>query len=505
MMISNFRAMLLASAVAVAGSSAMAATNVVLDPSFETGLPWSLGGNGRSAPARSGSFALDGGCVGGGCVVIGLGGVGGTGVSTQTINLQPGIYQGSFFLQNLPGTPNQFAVSLGNNVVFNQPDLASGSYRQFSYISAVSGGSTTLAFGIRQDPGFSQIDDVSLVMVDDGAGNNISAAAQTVAVQASRDFLDHLQDRFNHAGSPIQMASVRQVPVASNDTSSYVNAGGKYRAFMSVIGSDGNWDDSSTSAQRRGLSAGIEVAADRGLDLGAAFAFTRTDFDTSSIFTRNSGEASEYLGAIYAHWTPSDKPFYINAMIGYGMSRNDFTRTSLVGLGSVVAQDVDATQWFGSVEAGYDWSMSEKFMLTPFARVDAAQVDQDGYAEQQTFASILVPAVVDGRNFDSARSVIGVRASLDLDVGRRGAKLGGKLGWAHEFDQDRFVTFSETTGPVTFTGAAGAARPAEDSVVAGANFEVPVSDDASLYLGYNGNFASKQDIHSGEIGLRVTW
>lgn len=509
------RATLLAT-TAVLTLIASANANVVLDPGFESGAfgTWvNSGGSGLNSiggPARTGAFAFDGGCVGAPCVVVGPTGVSGGGTISQVLNLQPGIYQGSFYLENIPGTPNHFAVSLGNNTVFDRTDLASATYRQFNYVSAVSGGATSLVLGIQQDPSFSNIDDVSLVMVDDGEGNNIAAAAQTVAVQASREFLDRLHGRFNHAGSPIRTAAVRETVLADAGGMSYVNAGGKYRAFLSVFGSDAEWDDSATEADRRGLSAGIEAAVTSSLDIGVAFSLSRSEFSTQTLFTANEGEASEYLGAIYAHWSPSSAPVYLNLIGGYGQSNNEFGRTSFFDIGfdaivdSVGAQDVDSSQWFASAEFGFDWAVSQRFTLTPFARIDGAWVEQDGYAEAPSPGSLMVPAVVAGRDFDALRSVLGVRAEVGLDIGR-GGKLGGKVGWAHDFEQDRFVTFTETTGPVSFAGLAGAATPAEDAVVAGATLELAVSDQASVYAGYNGDFADEQEIHAGEVGLRVTW
>jgi hypothetical protein len=512
------RATLLAT-TAVLSLIASANANVVLDPGFESGAfgPWVSGGSGFNSitgnfsgtTPRTGSFAFSGGCVGGGCVVVGATGVSGPGSITQTINLSPGIYQGAFYYRSVGGT-NQLASSLGNYTPINQTNIAAAPYTRYAFVAAVSGGATKLAIGVRNDPDYDRIDDVSLVKVDDGKGNNIAAAAQTVAVHASREFLDRLQGRFSRAGSPIQSASVRETVVASAGGLNYVNAGGKYRAFLSVFGSDGEWDDSATEADRRGLSAGIEVAAASTLDIGVAFSLSRSDFSTQTAFTANSGEASEYLGAVYAHWSPSSAPVYLNLIGGYGKSSNDFTRTSSFDIGfdavvdSVGAQEVDAEQWFASAEFGFDWSVSERFTLTPFARIDGAWIEQDGYAEVQSPGSLMVPAIVAGRDFDALRSVLGVRAEVGLDIGR-GGKLGGKVGWAHDFEQDRFVAFTETTGPVSFAGIAGAATPAEDAVVAGASLELAVSDQASVYAGYNGDFADEQEIHAGEVGLRVTW
>jgi outer membrane autotransporter protein len=417
----------------------------------------------------------------------------------------PGIYRVQFDHRSLDAPPpNTLSARFGGSNAIVAP--LTTAYETRTAFVATGLANTPLTFEYTTEPGTLTInvDNVVVELVDDGKGNNIAAAAQTVAVQASREFLDRLQGRFNDAGSPIRTAMVRETVFADAGGMSYVNAGGKYRAFMSVFGSDAEWDDSAASAERRGLSAGIEVAATSSLDVGVAFSLSRSEFDTRTIFTRNDGEADEYLGAIYAHWSPSSAPVYFNLIAGYGQSSNDFSRTSLVGLGTVSAQDVDSSQWFGSAEFGFDWALSERFMLTPFARIDGATIDQDGYSEVQPPGVFLVPAVVAGRDFDALRSVVGVRAEVGLDVGR-GGKLGGKVGWAHDFEQDRFVTFTETTGPVSFSGVAGAATPAEDAVVAGASLELSVSDQASVYAGYNGDFADEQEIHAGEVGLRVTW
>jgi outer membrane autotransporter protein len=489
--------------------SGHAAENLVLDPGFESGAfgTWVSGGGGftsiSGASPNTGSFSFHGGCVGAACVVVGPTGVTGGGTATQAIDLQPGIYQASFYYRASGGTPNHLAVSLGNHTPIDLLNTAAAGYTQYSFISAVpTAGLTNLVFGIQNDPNFDDIDDVSLILVDDGAGNNIGAAAQTVAVQASRDLLDRLHDRFNHAGSPIQSASVRETVVAAAGSGTYVNAGGKYRAFMNVFGSHGEWGSNATEADRRGVSLGAEMAATQGLDVGAAFAFSRTDFDTKTGVTINIGDTYEYLGALYAHWTPSSMPLYVNVLGGYGSSSNDLSRANT--LGSAAASDVSADQWFGSAEIGWDWQRSG-VMLTPFVRFDIARVEQDGYTESAS--GLFVPAVVAGRDFDAMRSILGLRAEWDISsIGRYGAKVGAKAGWAHEFEQDRLVTFTQTVAPtVVLAGTATGAQPEEDTAVVGANFEVAIGGDTSIYAGYNGNFGGNQAINAGEAGVRVTW
>lgn len=426
------------------------------------------------------------------------------GTLSQTLATGPGIYRVEFdYLQTVNSASNVLGVRLGSGAVATNP--VTTSYQTATHLLGTQTANPALVFEYTtvSGTGVHRIDNVVVTQVDDIEGPNIAAAAQTVAVQASRDLLDRLQDRFNRAGSPIQSASVRETVVADGSGGAYVNAGGKYRAFMNVFGSHGEWGSNAAEADRRGLSLGAEMAATNGLDVGAAFAFSRTDFDTKGTFTTKNGDAYEYLGALYAHWTPSSMPLYVNVLAGYGSSSSDFERANILGTG--VASDVSADQWFGSVEVGWDWNKGAAVVLTPYVRFDAATIEQDGYTEVAT--GLFVPSVVAGRDFDAARSILGLRAETDIpSVGKYGARIGGKVGWAHEFEQDRLVTFTQSLSPtVVFAGTASAARPAEDSVVAGANFEVAIGGDTSIYAGYNGNFGGNQAINAGEAGVRITW
>src|SRR6185295_9715610 len=93
------RAILLATTAATALTGvALAAPNLVTNGGFETGdfTGWSVGGGGNmgvSTFPNSGTYGAFMGCIGAACVTTGPSGVGGTGTISQTINLDPGIYQ----------------------------------------------------------------------------------------------------------------------------------------------------------------------------------------------------------------------------------------------------------------------------------------------------------------------------------------------------------------------------------------------------------------------------
>lgn len=492
------------------------AAPIVTNGDFEAGTltGWTAGSlvTANNSFSNDGSWAARMGCQGDTCVSIDASGVGGDGILRQVLSLQPGVYRLSYAHRIDGGTFNKFAVSLGSNVLSTPTvDAAAHGFLPETAVSAVAGGSTALTFAVRNDPSYDRIDSVILTMIDDGAGNNIGAVAQASAFQNTYGFLDRLQDRFGHAGSPVKVALNTPVETASS-TGAYVSPTGKYRAYMSGYGDRSRWDGGDERGQRWGLTAGIEMGVTPGLDVGAVVSAGQSRFSSDTVFTDNRGRADEYAGAIYGHFSPASMPLFITAAAGYGYTSTNLTRTSIAGDGTAMALDVGTTQWFGSVELGYDWALSNGFVLTPFARADGARLNQDGYDEFILIGGTLLPMSVASVDQDAARTILGARGTIDLNVGRRGAKLTASAGWDHEFERDRAVAFSTTSftngaggTDVTFSGVAAAASPAANSVVAGAGVEAPITDDARIFVGYNGNFASGQNNHAGEVGLRVNW
>lgn len=496
--------------------AAPALANELDDPSFVDVDPapfgfWSAGTDVFSSViGRTDAFAAGSTCDVN-CVVLDVntGAASGNGVIAQTQDLAPGVYRLSYYLQNGDASDNYFRAGVGGRGTRAITNASGFSYQLFEDYTPVAGGLTQIAFGMSQDASAYRLDDVSLIMIDDGEGNNIAAVSQSVAIQGTFGFLDRIQNRFGRAGSPVSVALNTPVDVADN-SGSYVSPTGSMRAYISGYGDRTKWDDGIKS-RRWGLEAGVETAVSASLDLGVTLSSGHSHFSTETLFTDNTGRADEYLGAVFAHFSPNSVPLYVTAAAGYGYATNDFTRSSPTD-GTVVAKGVETTQWLGSVELGFDWKLGKSFTLTPYLRGDAARLDQDGYSETALLGATLLPMTVDPVDQDAARTVLGARGTFDIAAGRRGARLTMGAGWAHEFETDRAIAFSQTSTSgtaggvsVTFAGVAGAATPDEDSVVAGASVEAPVSDEARIYVGYNGLFASGHDSHGAEAGLRVVW
>jgi hypothetical protein len=115
----------------------------VNDPTFETFV---------SGNPHSGSFAAW------------FGAVGQNGTISQTIATVPGNhYTFTFWLASDGGTPNDFSASFGGVTVFSVTNDPSHGYVAHTFNVVATGASAVIQFAGRDDPGFLQLDDVSVV------------------------------------------------------------------------------------------------------------------------------------------------------------------------------------------------------------------------------------------------------------------------------------------------------------------------------------------------------
>jgi uncharacterized protein YhjY with autotransporter beta-barrel domain len=198
------------SAVAFFATSA-AAQNLVLDPGFEsptgcagglgncTGVPsWTLSGSAyvdgfsNGVFAHSGSFAV--GLVNNGFATSNNNGMSNSGVASQAIALQKGIYQFSFWYMIPSGLTGTLKASVGGTTVFNS-NITNQSYLQSISTVTLPKGSDLIQFGaISLNPGGDLfLDDVSLTLLQLLSTNpafqfispNLPANAPTNAISAA--------------------------------------------------------------------------------------------------------------------------------------------------------------------------------------------------------------------------------------------------------------------------------------------------------------------------------
>ena len=166
-----------------------------------------------------------------------------------------------------------------------------------------------------------------------------------------------------------------------------------------------------------------------------------------------------------------------------------------------------ANQFFGQVESGYRVPVfaPAQASVTPFARLQAATVTQNGFSEWGSAQSLALNVAPQTTN--SLRTTLGATLAGAIDLPeQRKLDLALRLGWLHEFaDIARPITAAFAGAPgnaFTVYGATPAARFGGDRLFGRAR---QVADAAQLYLRYDGELSTGASNHALNLGVRFTW
>jgi hypothetical protein len=95
---------------------------------------------------------------------LAMGTVGADGTVSQLLNTVAGNgYNISFYLASDGGTPSDFSAMFGATTLVSLTNTAAGAYTLYSFHEFATSASTLLNFNERNDPGFWELDDVSVV------------------------------------------------------------------------------------------------------------------------------------------------------------------------------------------------------------------------------------------------------------------------------------------------------------------------------------------------------
>lgn len=238
--------------------------------------------------------------------------------------------------------------------------------------------------------------------------------------------------------------------------------------------------------QSSGLSAGLAATIADGLVAGLSLSAGSRNAGIDGALTHDEARSTDHFALVHAQLAQPRSPLYLTLAVGHGWISSDMSRLSQA-LGRVAAQDVETTLLLGSMEAGYDWRPVAGFALTLFVRADAANLEQDGYDEVPLDGASLAPKLVPSASEQSLRSILGVRASVDIMSGSRQLRLTATTGWVRGFE------------PLP------AVRGTDDSFLVQTGLESPVSDRTRIFVDYNALFASGIDSQGAEAGLRMAW
>ncbi|WP_316238481.1 autotransporter domain-containing protein [Bradyrhizobium sp. SZCCHNR1015] len=252
------------------------------------------------------------------------------------------------------------------------------------------------------------------------------------------------------------------------------------------------------SGNTGGLVAGIDQRIDGAFRVGAAFGYATSAMDDRTA----AGDAvgmQHYQGTVYgAYVQPS---WYVNGSAGVALV--DYTTTRRINFaGFTDTASGSHKGWLTLLRGEFGLPVKvDQAVLTPFAGVTYARLDQQAYTETSTAGAALAIAK---QTTNSVRSNLGLRASVPLLVtSTYGFGLETLAAWRHEFGNTaQNVTASFAGGGATFFAAGPS--PERNLAELGAALKlVAFGERQSISLGYNAVVGSQYLEQSAVLKVRA--
>jgi len=149
--------------------------------------------------------------------------------------------------------------------------------------------------------------------------------------------------------------------------------------MISSGAADGRAGREGLDFETSGVSAGADYRVSPSFAIGAGVGYGQDRTDVGDNGTRTDGDA--YTLAAYASWHPG-RHLFVDWLAGYQLLGFE-NRRYVTDTGAMVQGKRDGTQWFTSVSAGADFQ-KDNWQWSPYARLDAARAQLDGYTETGT-------------------------------------------------------------------------------------------------------------------------
>jgi outer membrane autotransporter protein len=242
--------------------------------------------------------------------------------------------------------------------------------------------------------------------------------------------------------------------------------------------------------QSGGITLGVDYRVSENFAVGLTVGYAHTGVDLTE-----QGSVSADAGRLGLYATVFAGGFYADAAVTGGYGAYDMRRSGVQGsaYGSSEAGELDVY-----VGAGYDFKFGG-LSVGPFANFQYTYVDMDGFTEHGSLA----PLQYDQQSNDSMRLTLGLKLTYDCKVLGHLVRPQVRVGWQHEFaDTAPAVTAALGSGGSQFT--VYGPDLGEDAVLVGAGFTVQISEKASAFLFYDGEFGrTNYQLNALSGGVRV--
>ncbi|MDZ7751306.1 MAG: autotransporter outer membrane beta-barrel domain-containing protein [Gammaproteobacteria bacterium] len=378
-----------------------------------------------------------------------------------------------------------------------------------------------------QDPDFQdRCTDIVVAGVPAVAGTDPAAAREGLQSMASEensavastevDFSGEHQGRIGkrmanlRAGMPSNTVALVGIPLAGGNAGAGM---GRWSAFVDGTYGDGDKDGTSLETgfdlDSRGVTVGLDYQSDARTVIGIAVGYTDLEADLSN----NAGELDTDSVGVFLYGTYfGSGNWYLDGVLGYTRNDHDQERRLDYTIGATPVDQVasssnDSDELSVGLTAGYNLS-GGAWNLSPYGRIDYADVDIDGYRERMSNPGAPgngLAVQIDDQDYQSLTLALGLSAYTEWQ--------GNGILWVpqltaeyvHEFDNDNEDITGSFASEVTGTKfTIPTEEPDRNYFNVGVGFTGFVGDATSVYVQYSSQLGYRdQDLNQYKLGLRV--
>ncbi len=309
-------------------------------------------------------------------------------------------------------------------------------------------------------------------------------------------------------GSPLTMLAANMNTLTDGDTS-YITKDkkkGPFNLWIKGYGTTGRRDGDDIASRYDftvgGTMAGIDFHHSPAARVGFALGYAKTNMDMKDL--RDRGSEDSFQGAVYSSYTPKGNRWYMDLAFAYSRNSYETSRSINFGTFSRVAKgSYKGSDLSGYMESGYRIPATGSFAVTPYASFLALQNYRGGFTERGAQDLSLV---TDGVKTLSLQGALGVRAARDIRITKTflvTPEVSAR--WVHEYGDDEVLLDTRFAGTPSNYFTVYSDRFDRDSGVFSLGITGKVRDDWGFFLAYDGQFRSKECVHTATGGVKFKW
>ena len=247
-----------------------------------------------------------------------------------------------------------------------------------------------------------------------------------------------------------------------------------------------NATDTGYDSDSFGFVLGYDQAISDNLVVGAALSYSDIDVDAGF----NNTDIESYSLNLYGQYTEGN--YFVRGALAYTFGDAESDRSTQFG---DIDSDFDLDQFSARISAGFDQTIG-KHKLSPFASLQYANTSRDSFTEDGGLG-----LSVSGDDINVLELGVGVSHEIGFDLGSTPVKLVSRLGYYYELLDDEGSSNARFSGGSSFDLDSASLSQGSLEFATGLGFDL--SESTSLSVGYEGNYASDFDSHTGYLRFRT--